>query len=138
MRPPEEIKAELVRQWLAKAEEDLGVAEYLVSENTEYFSAAGFHAQQAAEKFLKAVFVHHQIEFPKTHDLGELLDLVSGADPALAVTLRNVITLNIYAVEARYPGDSPEIKASEAQTALSLANKVRVHVIERLRVQWYD
>jgi HEPN domain-containing protein len=133
MRPPEEIRAELVRQWLAKAEEDLGVAEYLVSENTEYFSAAGFHAQQAAEKFLKAVLVHHQIEFPKTHDLAGLLDLISRADPDLALALGDVIGLNIYAVEARYPGDSLEITGAEAQNALSLANKVRRHVLERLR-----
>jgi len=133
MRPPEEIRAELVRQWLAKAEEDLGVAEYLVSENTEYFSAAGFHAQQAAEKFLKAVLVHHQIEFPKTHDLAGLLDLISRADPDLALALGDVIGLNIYAVDARYPGDSPEITASDAQTALSLANQARRHVLERLR-----
>ena len=133
MRPPEEIRAELVRQWLAKAEEDLGVAEYLVSENTEYFSAAGFHAQQAAEKFLKAVLVHHQIEFPKTHDLAGLLDLISRADPDLALALGDVLGLNIYAVEARYPGDSPEITASDAQTALSLANQARRHVLERLR-----
>jgi HEPN domain-containing protein len=133
MRPPEEIRAELVRQWLAKAEEDLGVAEYLVSENTEYFSAAGFHAQQAAEKFLKAVLVHHQIEFPKTHDLAGLLDLISRSDPDLALALGDVIGLNIYAVEARYPGDSPEISASDAQTALSLANQARRHVLERLR-----
>jgi HEPN domain-containing protein len=133
MRPPEEIRAELVRQWLAKAEEDLGVAEYLVSENTEYFSAAGFHAQQAAEKFLKAVLVHHQIEFPKTHDLAGLLDLISRADPDLALALGDVIGLNIYAVEARYPGDSPEITASEAKIALSLAIKVQRHVLKKLR-----
>lgn len=132
MRPPEEIRAELVKQWLAKAEEDLGVAEYLVSENTEYYSAAGFHAQQAAEKFLKAVLVHHQIEFPKTHDLAGLLDLISRADPDLALALGDVIGLNIYAVEARYPGDCPEITASEAKIALSLAIKVQRHVLKKL------
>ncbi len=134
MRPPEEIRAELVQQWLTKAEEDLGVADHLLAQKTPYFGAIGFHAQQAAEKLLKAVLVLHQIEFPKTHDLAELLDLVAGADPLLADALRNVITLNIYAVEARYPGDSPEITASEAQTALSLANEVRKHVLERLRI----
>jgi hypothetical protein len=44
MRPPKEIRAELVNQWLAKAEEDLGVAEHLVLQNTPYFVAVGFHA----------------------------------------------------------------------------------------------
>ncbi len=134
MRPPEETKVELVRQWLANAEDDLGVAQHLADQNTPYFAAIGFHAQQAAEKFLKAILVWHQIEFPKTHDVAELLDLVADVDASLAIALQNVITLNPYAVEARYPGDCPEITASEAQKALSLANKVRKHVHERLRI----
>ena len=48
MRPPEQVKRELIQQWLAKAEEDFSVGEYLLSEDTAYLSAIGFHAQQAA------------------------------------------------------------------------------------------
>ena len=71
MRTCEEVMCELVQQWTAKAETDFGLAEHLVSEG-KYLDAIGFHAQQAAEKFLKAFLVEHQIEFPKTHNIGEL------------------------------------------------------------------
>lgn len=54
MRPPEEVKRDLVRQWLAKADEDLSAAQALWSLGTAFFSTIGFHCQQAAEKYFKA------------------------------------------------------------------------------------
>lgn len=125
MRPPEEVKRELVRNWLAMAEEDFRVAEHLHSEQTPYLRAIGFHAQQAAEKFLKAYLVYHQIEFPKTHDLGELLDLLGSTDAPLAEHLREVITLNPYGVETRYPSDFPDMTLEDAKAAVKLAGEVR-------------
>jgi len=52
MKLPEEVRAELVREWLARAEEDFAVAGHLVSQSTPYPGAVGFRAQRAAEKFL--------------------------------------------------------------------------------------
>lgn len=94
MRPSEQVKRELIQQWLAKAEEDFRVVEYLLTDDTAYLSAIGFHAQQAAEKYLKAFLVLNQIEFTKTHNLGELLDLFSQVDPSLALSLRDITALN--------------------------------------------
>lgn len=54
MRPPEEVKRDLVRQWVSKAEGDLKAAGALFSQETPVLSAVGFHARQAAEKYLKA------------------------------------------------------------------------------------
>ncbi len=129
MRSPEEIKRELVQQWLDYADEDIGLAEHLVSESAAYPRAIGFHCQQAAEKFLKALLTRHQVEFPKTHDLGQLLDLVAAVEPQLAQSLSEVIALNPYGVAARYPGDAPGITADEASSAVLLAGTVR----ERIR-----
>ena len=124
MRAREDVITDLVKQWLAKAEADFGLAEHLVSEG-RYLDAVGFHTQQAAEKFLKAFLVHHQIEFPKTHNLGELLDLVARADRALADSLRSATELNPYGADIRYPGDLPEMTADRASSALALAAQVR-------------
>lgn len=132
MRPREEVKSELVRQWLAKGEEDFDVAEHLVSQGARYFRAAGFHAQQAAEKYLKALLVHHQVEFPKTHDLGELLDLLTSVEGPLASSLGEATALNPYGVDTRYPGDMPEISEDEAKRAAKLARKVRDAVLSVL------
>jgi HEPN domain-containing protein len=125
MRPPEEVKRDLVRQWLAKADEDLNAAKALLSLGTSFFSTIGFHCQQAAEKYFKAFLTWQQIEFPKTHDLGLLLGLISTADPSLAEFLNEVAILNPYGVEIRYPGDVPEINSDEAAEAVELAEKVR-------------
>jgi HEPN domain-containing protein len=73
MRPPEQVKLELVRQWLAKADNDLETAKFLFASGRPFFSAICFHSQQAAEKYFKALLTWHQIEFPKTHDLELLL-----------------------------------------------------------------
>ncbi len=60
MRPPEEVKWDLVQRWIARAEQDFGVADHLIAHDAPWLNAVAFHAQQAAEKLLKAVLVRHQ------------------------------------------------------------------------------
>jgi HEPN domain-containing protein len=132
MRPPDEVKVEHVRQWLAKAEEDVGVARLLFHEDTPYLATVGFHAQQAAEKYLKAFLVWCQVEFPKTHDLDKLLALVPGRENALVESLGDISVLTDYGVDFRYPGDQREISRSEARMAVELAEKVREAILEFL------
>ncbi len=85
MKRPEEVKVEFTIQWVKKAEIDLNTAEYLCGSDTKYVSAAAFHAQQAAEKYLKAFLIWHQIEFKKIHDIAALLRLASSVAPDLPV-----------------------------------------------------
>jgi len=73
-----------------------------------------------------------QVEFPKTHVIGELLDLLATVDAPLAESLAGAAALNPYAVEARYPGDLPEPDFAEATAALDLARKVRNAVMRAL------
>jgi HEPN domain-containing protein len=128
MKPPEQVRAELVGQWLAKADEDYQVAVHLLTEDARFAGAVGFHAQQSAEKYLKAFLTWHQVEFPKTHDLGELLDLAEKADSALATALRETTALNPFGVAARYPGDLAVLTAAEANEAFALATRTRDHI----------
>ena len=132
MKSHEEARRDLVRQWVAKAEKDFDLSRHLVSEGCFYREAIAFSAQQAAEKFLKAFLISHQIDFPKTHNLGELLDLVARIDAALAEHLRDATALNPYGVEYRYPGDFPELTQEDAEAALGLAQKVRAALIPQL------
>ncbi|MEK7404871.1 MAG: HEPN domain-containing protein [Acidobacteriota bacterium] len=76
--------------------------------------------------------ISHQIDFPKTHNLGELLDLVARIDTALAERLRDATALNPYGVEYRYPGDFPESTQEDAEAAFGLAQKVRAAMIPKL------
>jgi HEPN domain-containing protein len=132
MKPPDEIRREIVAQWLARAGEDLNVARYLLAENLPYYGAIGFHAPQAAEKFLKAYLVAHQVEFPKTHDLGRLLDLIAPVDGALATALSAAVQLTDYGVDARYPGDLPQLDADGAKSAVDRAVDVRDAITSQL------
>ena len=132
MRPPEEVKREIVRQWLAKAEQDITSAEALFSQDPPLLYPSCFHAQQAAEKYLKALLTWHQIEFPKTHAIEQLLDLVKDAEPETASSLRDAVALTPYGVDIRYPGDQPEPNRQEAGEAVELARKVRDAILPLL------
>ncbi len=125
MKPPEQVKQELVRQWLARADEDLETAKFLFDSESYFFTAICFHCLQAAEKYFKAFLTRLQIEFPKTHDLGLLLSIIASADPSLAASLSEVAVLNPYGVEIRYPGDAPEITREDAEEAIGLATRVK-------------
>jgi HEPN domain-containing protein len=132
MKPPDKIRDEFVRQWLLKAEEDFNAAKSLITYGASFLSTVCFHSQQAAEKYLKAFLTYHQVEFPKTHDIDELLDLIAPTDSKLSESLRDVIVLTNYGVDVRYPGDFPNATSSDAQQAIQMAEKVRRLVLELL------
>jgi HEPN domain-containing protein len=132
MRQPEEVARELVSQWLTKADEDFAVAVHLMEEQSVFLGTIAFHAQQASEKYIKALLVARQVEFPKTHDIGRLLDLIAGVDQELAASLTGAVELTDYGVEFRYPGDQPPLETDDVARALSLAGQVRRHILSRL------
>jgi HEPN domain-containing protein len=132
MKQPEDARIALVRQWAQKAEEDLAAVAALLSHEHPLLSPVCFHAQQAAEKYLKAFLTFNEIAFPKTHSIAALLDLVSQTAPQLAADLEDAIELTPYGVEVRYPGDIPELSLAEAKEAVALAKKVRDAVMAKL------
>jgi len=125
MRPPEEVRKQIVSEWLRKADADMAVAERLPSDKAAFLNAVTFHCQQAAEKYLKALLTWWSIEFPKTHELVKLIKLIESNDAKLAESLRDVIVLTPYGVELRYPGDRPDATPDEAREAVKLARQVR-------------
>lgn len=134
MKDPEEVRKHLALQWFRKADEDLRLAEELFERRMPYGAAIVFHCQQAAEKFLKSLLTWCQIEFPKTHDLLELINLLASRDPAAAEELQPCAELTPYAVEFRYPGDLPEITIEEMRIAVTLAEKAEQIAREALGV----
>lgn len=64
---------------------------------------ASFHAQQAAEKALKAYLVWLDIEFPMTHLLGQLLDLIGSRDDSFESLRDRLEAITAFAVESRDP-----------------------------------
>jgi HEPN domain-containing protein len=131
-RTHEQVVWDFVQSWLRKAEGDLRAAERLLEVQQEDYFATAFHAQQAAEKFLKAFLVRLQIPFPKTHNIEQLLQLAMPSDPSLEEELASAVTLTPYGVEFRYPGE--EIADFEtAKQALEEAKWVKTAILGRLK-----
>lgn len=94
-----------------------------------YWEDLCFEAQQAAEKAVKAVLRSSEIDFPKTHDIGELLALLNQSGQKVPQELWKADELSQYAVETRYPGPAEPVTRSEYRKALAVARKV---------VQWAE
>jgi HEPN domain-containing protein len=84
---------------------------------------ATFHAQQCAEKYLKALLLAREQVFPRTHDLAALSDLCMQHGMILPVPQDALERLAAYAVQVRYPGD--DLTPEEARDALHIAREVR-------------
>ena len=121
----EDAKRRILASWLNKAKADLNVAERLLSQDTEYANAVAFHSQQAAEKYLKALLTWFEIEFPKTHDLELLLNLIKPTCRTVPSELKDIIDLTPYGVELRYPNDRPDASPDDAHAAVKLAQHTR-------------
>jgi HEPN domain-containing protein len=110
-------------EWLRHAESHLNYAKLGRDQTTILPNQVAFHAQQAAEKALKAVLVGGLVEFPRTHDLQELLILIAASGISVQSEFEQLIELSRFAVETRYPGDFEPITPDEIQRAIELADK---------------
>lgn len=113
---------ELIRDWIIKADLDLKSAKVLLASDDELYGTACFHAQQLAEKSLKALLVARNISFSKTHNLLLLSDLLNDDD--INGHSEALDKLTDHAVEMRYPGDYIEPELEEAEEALRLAIEI--------------
>jgi HEPN domain-containing protein len=121
-------------RWLDWAHSDLKAGQALLRDPDSYPRQVCFLAQQAAEKAIKAIFVFLNVEFPFTHDLDRLRDLLPGKWD-VKNEFPDLAGLTIWAVEARYPGDMPDVTTAEAAEAMQLAEDVYKLVEEDLRKQ---
>ena len=119
------------REWVEKAEADFATAgRELRARRQPNYDAACFHAQQCAEKYLKATLVEVNIRFTKTHDLVRLLDLILPREHLWELFRPLLIELNRFAVAFRYPGESATREM--AKTAVSDAKAIRQRIRESL------
>lgn len=83
-------------------------------------AALGFHAQQAAEKALKAVCTLRSIEMRRTHDLAALAQTLLDSGETLPLTADELRVLNPFAVEFRYDDEiSSSMTREELDTLLT-------------------
>jgi HEPN domain-containing protein len=127
MKQPEEEVRRLAAEWMRKAHLDLLAVERLRDDGA-LRDIAVFHAQQAVEKYLKALLTWRQVEFPRTHEIRRLLELMREVEAHVAESLQDARWLDPFGVEIRYPGDGPETLPGDEDRALELARAARERV----------
>lgn len=118
------------REWLLRARGDLALAGAPLPPGGFYEDLC-FHAQQAAEKSLTAVYLDRGWRFQYVHDIEKLLTGLrsEGLEPPKGVI--EAVALTGYAFESRYPGPDEPVTKTEYRRALKLAEAV-LHWAESL------
>jgi HEPN domain-containing protein len=116
------------QEWLARARGDLALACAPLPLGGFYEDLC-FHAQQAAEKALKAVYLHYGWLFRYVHDLEELITGLRQNGLYVPEAAEDALVLTSYAFEARYPSLAEPVSEEEYRQAIELAQTV---------VRWAD
>lgn len=110
-------------QWITHAESDLRLARLGADDPSVLGTQVCFHAQQAAEKAVKAVLLLRGIKFPYTHDIKGLLKIAETNALVIPLAVQQAARLTPYAVETRYPGFEYQISEKDINEALQTAEK---------------
>jgi HEPN domain-containing protein len=111
-----------VEEWLRFAQSDLEIAR-IERPPDVMLEGLCFHAQQAAEKAIKAVLIANSTPFPKTHNLRILLDLLPD-NLDIPDEVQEATILTDYSVMTRYPGAIEPVEEDEYWDAIHLAAAV--------------
>ncbi|MGN6540479.1 MAG: HEPN domain-containing protein [Ginsengibacter sp.] len=117
-------------KWFRKAESDLLVIKNNLSSSEVPIDACCFHAQQAAEKYLKAYLVSKRIIFPKTHDLQTLLNLCITANHSFNKIIEPAIRLSDFAIGPRYPDAFDDLTIDDALNAEKDAKEIKEFILK--------
>ncbi|MEW6200143.1 MAG: HEPN domain-containing protein [Planctomycetota bacterium] len=120
------------RRWLAKAASDRLDIENNLRSPTVPWDTVCFHAQQAAEKALKAFLVFPDCTPPRTHDSVAVLTECARIDATLSPLEPDCQRLTYYAVGARYPDDLYEPDEAAGRAMVAASQRVWSAVLTRL------
>lgn len=107
------------REWIRFALEDLRAAQ-TVELSTRIRC---FHGQRAAEKAIKGALTFEGTEFPKTHNLVTLRDMLQQST-TIEEPSADMSWLSRWAVNEQYPGPEPDPPLADADRAAALAQGI--------------
>lgn len=123
-KPPDSPSPGSAQDWLRHASSDLHLATIALPDPDVLRNQIAFHAQQTAEKAIKAVLISRHIRFPRTHDLEALIEIFQLAGVSWPFAAGDIGALSPFAVETRYPSGLAQITEAEAAEAVATAKKV--------------
>ncbi len=83
-----------------------------------------YHAQQCAEKSLKAYLIFQNNGLKRTHDLVALVNVCSEFDKQFDILLNDAADLNPYSIAGRYPDDFFTPDATTVKICIDKAEKI--------------
>ncbi|MFI5456724.1 MAG: HEPN domain-containing protein [Isosphaerales bacterium] len=110
------------REWLNRARSNPALAGKMAPD--VYLEDLCFDAQQAAEKAIKAVFIHRGVTFPYVHDLARLRRLLERSGLKIPKYVKEVKELTRFAMVTRYPGLARPVTTRKYRRAVRIAGAV--------------
>jgi HEPN domain-containing protein len=127
-------RIDIVRQWIEKADHDLGTAQVTYLYIPKYRDTIAFHCQQSVEKYLKGYLYFLDIPFKRTHSLNYSLSLLS-QQVEISDELFDIATvLEDFAVEIRYPDTTIDLSDDDILQAFKIAKIFRDFVLNRMNL----
>jgi len=118
-------------EWFNKADEDYTVAARESKASPVFHNIVCYHAQQAAEKMLKAYLQELDIKFMKTHSLLKLLELLKTADVFMVSFQDSFAFIDDLTPDIRYPG--PGVTEADAKRALEITEKLKAYIKDKMK-----
>jgi HEPN domain-containing protein len=127
-------RIDIVRQWIEKADHDLGTAQVTYLYIPKYRDTIAFHCQQSVEKYLKGYLYFLDIPFKRTHSLNYSLSLLSQQVEITDELFDIATVLEDFAVEIRYPDTSIVLSDDDILQAFKIAKIFRDFVLNRMNL----
>jgi HEPN domain-containing protein len=118
-------RRDLAETLLRKADQDKTVFEKLRLDREVAVDILGFHAQQAAEKMLKSALASQEIDFPFSHRLADLFDLLKEKGTAVPEMFEELRFLTPFAVAFRYELYEEEEEPFDSDRVAALLTDLR-------------
>lgn len=128
---PEPDLSETSRILLRKAEEDATAVREFAGNSEIGDSIIGFHAQQAVEKWLKAVTAASGVRHSTIHDIDRLIEIAEGTGIEVSLDRDRLAVLTQYAVPFRYD-ELLDAESLERDVLVALVDEVAAWVADQI------
>ena len=123
---------DLVSQWMSRVKGNIAYAKVGKISDDIFYEDLCFNIQQAVEKALKALLIGMDIEYPFTHSIGQLINLIEKQGLVVPDKILETSYLTEYAVETRYPDAYRSLNERDYLEGLELAQKAVAWVEKEL------
>lgn len=122
-----------VKDWFLRADDDLLLIKTMLKENSFSPNPLCFHAQQAAEKYLKGFLAHNDLHVRKIHDLEVLMEDCIKIDESFGKLRGAIKSLNRFYIESRYPDDYIQFSPDDAKQANKAAKEIKKFILDKIK-----